>query len=94
MQLSRSKTSVVAWLLFVFCSLVACLLSLKAGVFTISYALPALLICSTLHWLRTDRRYYSQPFYRMAWRFMLGLMLALGLLLLSWQLGWLTELMA
>lgn len=88
MQLSRSKTSVIAWLLFVFCSLVACLISLNAGVFTVSYALPALMICLTLHWMRTDRRYYSQPFYRIAWQITLGLMLALGLMLLSWQLGW------
>jgi hypothetical protein len=88
MQLSRSKTSVMAWLLFVLCSLVASLISLSAGVFNLSYALPAMLIGLTLHWLRTDRRYSSQPFYRIAWRVNLMLMLALGLILLCWQLDW------
>lgn len=92
MQLSRSKTSVMAWLLFVCCSLVASLISLSAGVFNLSYALPAMLIGLSLHWLHTDRRYANQPFYRRAGRVNLLLQLALGGSLLSWQLEWPTYL--
>ncbi len=87
MQLSRSKTSVSSWLLFAFCCLVASAISLNAGVFELTYAVPALAICSTLYWIRTEPHYYRQTFYRRAWHLNLLLLSLLALLILAWYLG-------
>jgi hypothetical protein len=88
MQLSRSKTSVASWLLFAFCSLVASAISLNAGVFQLTYAVPALAICLTLYWTRTDPHYYRQTFYRRAWHLNLLLLSLLALVILAWHFGW------
>lgn len=91
MQLSRSKSSVASWLLFAFCCVVASVISLRSGAFELTYTVPALAICLTLYWTRTDSHYYRQPFYRWAWRINLLLLLLLATVILVWQLGWMVK---
>ncbi len=68
MQLSRSKTTVVSYLLLAAFGVVASWLSWLSDAFRLEYSVPAVFATLMLYWIRNNPEYYAKPFYRNAWR--------------------------
>ena len=69
MQLSRSKTTVLSYLVLALFGALASWLSWFNQEFRLEYAVPAIFATLMLSWIRNNSSFYAQPFYRNAWRF-------------------------
>jgi hypothetical protein len=67
MQLHRSKTTVVSYLLLAAFSVVASWLSWFNDDFRLEYSVPAVFATLMLYWIRNNPSYYAKPFYRNVW---------------------------
>jgi len=67
-QLSRSKTTVVSYLVLALFGTVASWLSWFNLDFRLEYSVPAVFATLMLFWIRNNPLYYAMPFYRNAWR--------------------------
>ncbi len=67
MQLNRSKTTVVSYLLLAVFGVVASWLSWFNDDFRLEYSVPAVFATLMLYWIRNNPAYYAKPFYRNAW---------------------------
>ncbi len=68
MQLNRSKTTVVSYLVLALFGVVASWLSWFNHDFRLEYSVPAVFATLMLFWIRNNPTYYAIPFYRNAWR--------------------------
>jgi hypothetical protein len=67
-KLSRSKSTVVSYLVLALFGVVASWLSWFNQDFRVEYSVPAVFATLMLFWIRNNPTYYAQPFYRNAWR--------------------------
>ena len=67
MQLNRSKTSVVSYLVLALFGVIASWLSWLNNDFRLEYAVPSVFATLMLFWIRNNPAYYAKPFYRNAW---------------------------
>ncbi|MBU1437346.1 MAG: hypothetical protein KJ930_12535 [Gammaproteobacteria bacterium] len=68
MKVSRSKSTVVSYLVLALFGVVASWLSWFNQDFRVEYSVPAVFATLMLFWIRNNPTYYAQPFYRNAWR--------------------------
>jgi hypothetical protein len=67
-KLSRSKSTVVSYLVLALFGVVASWLSWFNQDFRVEYSVPAVFATLMLFWIRNNPTYYAQPFYRNSWR--------------------------
>jgi hypothetical protein len=67
-QLSRSKTTVISYVVLAFFGVAASWISWYSGHFRLEYSAPGVVATLLLFWIRINRAYYAQPFYKNAWR--------------------------
>jgi len=66
-QLSRSKTTVLSYLLLALFGMAASWISWFNQSFRLEYAVPVIFSTLMLFWIRNNPIYYAKPFYRNAW---------------------------
>lgn len=68
MSVNQNKTTVLSWLLLSMTGVVASWASLLHGQFEFFYSLPTVASTVMLMWIRQQRSFYAQPFYRISWQ--------------------------
>lgn len=87
MKGNQTKVAVLSWLLFSFAGLIATLLSVPAGVFQPVFAFSPLIALVMLSWIKPNKSFFTQPFYRWSWYLNLLFFVLTLLMVVDWFAG-------